>query len=363
MLNCLQIYKLDDIGNLYSTTSNIDLNQELHESERWYGSNGFKYTFTLDSGPGTYTVNLYFAEIFWDNTNARTFDIIINDVTYYTSLDILSEAGGKYKELIKSFDIAITTTNILEIYFAKTATSINNPKCSAIEILATTSPTINPTPNPTGNPTGNPTRNPTTPPVASSSPLPGVELYINCGVDSSVTYVDSSGNIWISDIGYANVNGNDYITSDNIANTVDDTIFQSERWYSGNILYSFNVDNGFYDVTLYFAEIYFNAADAREFDVEIEGILELSNLDLFAIAGHDSAVEYTFTNDEVIDSVLNINLIQKFENPKISGLKIISTTVSNPVPNPTPNLTVSPVHLLSIHFLLQQQTVILSHFM
>lgn len=53
--------------------------------------------------------------------------------------------------------------------------------------------------------------------------------------------------------------------------------------------YSIPLLNGNYAVTLKFAEIYYNYAGARIFDVKMEGKEIIGNLDIFAKAGKNKA--------------------------------------------------------------------------
>ena len=57
--------------------------------------------------------------------------------------------------------------------------------------------------------------------------------------------------------------------------------------------YNVPVANGDYVVTLKFAEIYFSAAGMRAFDVLIEGAKVVSNLDVFAQVGKNTAHDVT----------------------------------------------------------------------
>src|SRR5215211_495223 len=66
--------------------------------------------------------------------------------------------------------------------------------------------------------------------------------------------------------------GSSFSTTNPIANTADDTLYQTERWGSGSSLsYNIPLTNGTYDLTLKFAEIYFTSAVRRVFDVLVEG--------------------------------------------------------------------------------------------
>lgn len=69
----------------------------------------------------------------------------------------------------------------------------------------------------------------------------------------------------------------------NVANTTDDVLFWSER--TGNFSYALPIGNGDYVVELGFVETIFSSAGQRKFDVTVEGILALDDLDIYAEAG------------------------------------------------------------------------------
>ena len=145
---------------------------------------------------------------------------------------------------------------------------------------------------------------------------------VNCG---GASYTDDKGNVWGADQAYTAGSwgytaGNTYTTSDAIANTADDLLYQSERW--GLQGYRFDVENGEYQVTLFFAEIYFHSTDKRVFHVDIEGTRVLNNYDIFAEAGHDYATQKNYTV-LVTDNQLNINFVKYIEDPKISAIEVV----------------------------------------
>ena len=113
----------------------------------------------------------------------------------------------------------------------------------------------------------------------------GFELRVNTG---GAQYTDSVGNIWQADQGFNT--GEVASTATAIAGTSDPTLFQSERWDPNSapeLQYAFPVADGVYEVNLYFADIYTgtHSVGARVFDVTIEGILVLDNLDIYSEAG------------------------------------------------------------------------------
>jgi hypothetical protein len=93
-----------------------------------------------------------------------------------------------------------------------------------------------------------------------------------------------------------------------------------------------------YAVTLHFAEIYFDSPGQRVFDVQIEGVDEISGLDVFDVAGHD--VAYAATHYiTVADGHLTIRLVPDVSEP---ALKAITVRSIPPTPTSTPTSTSTP---------------------
>ena len=157
--------------------------------------------------------------------------------------------------------------------------------------------------------------------VISSSPSSYLEL-VNAGGGS---YTDSGGQRWKADQsytpgGWGHVGGKSYSTRDPIANTLDDTLYQSERY--GSFSYKFDVPNGLYGVGLEFAEIYHKQAGRRLFDIRIEGSVLASQYDVYAHSGHDSATGLVFPDIVVQDGQLVIEFIAVKDHAKVSAIAI-----------------------------------------
>ncbi len=154
-------------------------------------------------------------------------------------------------------------------------------------------------------------------------------LRVNCGSKTSST--GANGFYWAADQPFSgnqwgNKNGNRYSTAHPIENTEDDQLYQSECWGMGS--YSFQLENGVYEVKLSFAEIYFSRAGKRIFHVAIEDTMRVRNFDIFAEAGHDFAIDKTFMI-HVSDGRLDIDFVPVVENPKISAIQIIGAGSGN----------------------------------
>ncbi|MGB3777281.1 MAG: malectin domain-containing carbohydrate-binding protein [Tunicatimonas sp.] len=123
--------------------------------------------------------------------------------------------------------------------------------------------------------------------------------------------------------------GRTFTSSAAISGTDDDPIYRSERY--GNFTYELPVANGNYQVTLLFAEIYFNEPNKRVFDVSLEGQEQVSNLDVFSAVGKNAAYSVTETV-EVTDGSLTIDFSADINNAKLSGVLVGGVTANPPAP-------------------------------
>jgi hypothetical protein len=130
-------------------------------------------------------------------------------------------------------------------------------------------------------------------------------------------YTDTTGVVYQGDTGFSG--GKTYTNAVAIAGTEDDHLYQTERY--GNFSYALPVPNGKYLVTLKFAEIFFEGAGQRVFDVTIEGNAVLTDLDLIATVGPKVAFGATFPV-HVTDGVLNIAFHSIVNNAKVSAILV-----------------------------------------
>ena len=116
-------------GNKYSTTAGIDRTQDdtLFQSERF----GKSLNYDIPVANGNYTVNLNFAEIYWNQNNERVFDVKAENQLVLDNFDIHAGVGGKNIAVEKSFDVNVQD-GVLNLDLSA---SIDNAKLSSIEIL------------------------------------------------------------------------------------------------------------------------------------------------------------------------------------------------------------------------------------
>lgn len=141
------------------------------------------------------------------------------------------------------------------------------------------------------------------------------------------TYTDTTGRVWTPDAGFSG--GTTHTVTTPIAGTVEDPLFQSERY--GTFSYSLPVPNGSYAVTMHFAEIYHTSANQRVFDVSVEGQLVIDNLDIWAVVGANTALSRT-VQTSVTDGVLNLSFISVIDNAKVSAIEVNPSSSTNQAP-------------------------------
>jgi len=124
-----------DGGYTYSTTATVTASTgdpRLYQDER-YNSGNLTYTFT-NVPDGTYTVNLYFAEIYSGCfvAGCRVFNVLVQGNTFLSNFDVYSAAGGGNVGIVRSTN-AVVTNGTLTITLQAPYTQY--PTISAIEIL------------------------------------------------------------------------------------------------------------------------------------------------------------------------------------------------------------------------------------
>ncbi len=260
-------------GSVHSEAASVadTADDILYQSER-YGS--FAYHIPVENG--TYLLTLKFAEIYWDTANRRVFSVLAEGLTIAGNVDICATVGA-----FRRYDITVPVTIIdgrLDISFTSL---VNHSKLSAILL---------------------------------EKPSEGILAAFNAGGES---YTATDGLTYAKDFGFTS--SKTYQTAADIAATEDDFLYQSERF--GNFSYALPVANGLYQVTLKFAEIYWDESGRRVFDVLIEGHKVISELDLYARVGKDCAYDFVEMVN-VVDGSLNIDFETIRDNAKVSAILV-----------------------------------------
>ncbi len=117
--------------------------------------------------------------------------------------------------------------------------------------------------------------------------------------------------------------GDTQTITDPISGTDEDTLYQSERY--GAYSYEIPVSAATYSVRLHMVEMYHSAAGMRNFNITVEGVAAVTNLDLFAEVGQHAAYEAIVNGVSVSDGRISIELETNMDNATISGIAIFSS--------------------------------------
>jgi hypothetical protein len=118
--------------------------------------------------------------------------------------------------------------------------------------------------------------------------------------------------------------GGGAVSTAGVANAAPASVYQTERY--GNFSYSFTgmAAASSHRVRLHFAEIYWQAAGSRLFDVSINGSRVLSNFDVFVAAGGARIAvvrDFNVTADAAGNIVVSFTTIR--DNAKLSAIEIL----------------------------------------
>jgi beta-glucanase (GH16 family) len=147
-------------------------------------------------------------------------------------------------------------------------------------------------------------------------------IRINVGGPPAGEYLADS--TWSAAKEYGVTGGTIVPAGASVGGTADPAVFADGC--EGLVDYHVRLPGGRYDVTLMFAETEHTQAGQRIFSVRAEGTDVLSNLDLFATAGSNTAVEQTIEDVEVNDGTLDLFFSATADQPIIHGLRIEGPT-------------------------------------
>jgi hypothetical protein len=272
---------------------------------------------------------------------------------------VLDRATGSAAPTISNIPDQSTPTNVPTAAIAFTVGDTDTPVANLTLGKASSNPTLAPTNNIVFGGSGA-NRTVTVTPAAGQLGTATITVSVSDGTNSaSDTFVftvnagasvavvrvnagggaftDSSGNAWSADTGF-NTGTTNAVTTP-INNTVNDVLYQTERWdatASPELTYSFTLTNGNYLVNLHFAETYAGAfsVGSRVFDVLLEGQLRIDNLDIYRQAGANTPLVIALPVT-ISDGQLNIALVHGLQNPKISAIEVVAASASPIVP-PSP---------------------------
>ncbi|WP_246455322.1 malectin domain-containing carbohydrate-binding protein [Hymenobacter citatus] len=145
--------------------------------------------------------------------------------------------------------------------------------------------------------------------------------------------VSTDRGVFAADKYYVPAPGNTAAVTGNIAGTINDALYQTERYgTNGTFRYALPVTNGQYTVVLHFAETFWSEAGRRVFDVTLEGNKVLDNYDIYRKVGRYTMKTETFTTT-VKDGSLNIDFSALksdggSDQPQVCAIEVLSTSTT-----------------------------------
>src|SRR5258708_6714120 len=115
-------------------------------------------------------------------------------------------------------------------------------------------------------------------PIERLEPRTLLASSLHIDVGSTSDFIDSTSQKWSADAGFSG--GTVSSNSIPVAGTSDPALYVTRRW--GNMSYALPVDNGAYNLSLFFTEPVMTKAGLRKFNVFAENAQILGNFDLFA---------------------------------------------------------------------------------
>ncbi len=387
-------------GQAVSGTVNNQLG--LYQTERWGNPT---YHFTVPNG--YYQVLFKFCENYDGDSHVggRVFSVVEAGDPVITNLDVYKSVGEHAAYDVPT--TCVVSTGQLDIVFSSSADTSQVNAIQIIRLQTPPTPTITPTkvatatntpttpPSPTpGGPTATNTFSPTitqTPTASFTktmtgtstfSPTPGsptatptitntftvtatatatstgtatfsvtptatpTPLYVNC---AGPLTVDGGGISWLADQAYTAgswgyTSGTSYSSGGPIANTVDPTLYETER-AAGGVTYKFTLPNGVYDVVLKYAETYYTTIGARVFNVALNGVTVLSNFDIYKDSGGKNIADDKTFAVTVTNGTLELDETASVQIATIQAIGI--TYLVLPTSTPTATSSFTPTITLS----------------
>ena len=374
--------------------------QSVYETER-YGN--FTYTIPNLTPGGSYTVRLDFAEIYWNAAGQRVFNVAINGSQVLSNFDIFVAAGGADKAIARVFTATADSGGKITIAFTSIVNyaKVSDITITPVEAPVNQAPAI--ATNPTSK-TVTVGQSVTFTASASGNPAPTVQWQVSTDGGKTFSNITGATSVIYSFATSAGENGDEYqaVFSNGVgaeATTTAATLtvnaaaatpvvqinaggaasgsYSADTDFSGGTTANFNVPvdtsqitaqgltpapqsvydterygnftytipnltpGGSYNVRLDFAEIYWNAAGQRVFDVSINGSQVLSNFDIFVAAGGaDKAIARTFIATANASGKITITFTSIVNNAKVSDITVTPTGAA-PV-NQAPVVTTNP---------------------
>lgn len=331
---------------------------DMFKTERWskYARTSrpgdFSYTLPVALA-GSYRVEVFMAENWHSSVGVRLFSVELQGETVFPDIDLYAEDGLNVMTARASTATVATAGGSINIRFIPNKDTDHGVALYGLRItrlVDTASVTDTPTHDPMALPpttampttaTGAPT---TAAPSTDSPPAEAADTLrvlkrINCG---GPDVVDTLGHVWESDSTYSpggktvkpatiipvHVEGPEELTSLVV-------VYDTERWSKfrvGDLDYTIAVPAaGVYYIDLLLCEMWHEVIGKRVFDIEIQGQVVVSALDLYETTGFQHLSSQRF-EVAVPETALNIHIRFKSRADAQEGPAVYAISLSEEVP-------------------------------
>jgi Malectin domain len=221
----------------------------------------------------------------------------------------------------------ISALAVLLVVGCKSTKEESKPEATAAPAAAT-APAAAPAAAPATTTEAKPAAAPAAAPAATPAAVPAEAapasalkaIRIDAGSDTN--YVDSEGNVWVADQGFAD---GEIVTRDAdlpVADTKDPALFRTEHYDMSS--FSEKVPDGKYTVKLYFAETYedITGAGQRVFSFNVAG-QEFKDFDVFVKAGGAQKAYVVTVDDVVTNGQVTVTFTPNVQSPEINAIEIL----------------------------------------
>ena len=296
----------------------------------------FSYSIPAPS-TGAWQLRLLFAEGYWSTIGSRVFNVAVNGATVLSHLDLNTVGPVATQPATAGATSALTSTTAFvyaqtlqltagQVVLISFAAVKDNPLVCGVLLVPTNASTSTQTTASTG------AAAPSTPAASTAavapSWVPAYSLLIDAG--SSSSYTQDAHHVWQADADY-NVAG---LTSNGLngqayANAAANLspVYNSNRYSASAVNYTLPVPTaGSYQLRLLFAETFWTSANSRLFDVEVQGVVIVPQLDIWAAAGGQFAAYDLYTNVTLTGQQRSVSVVLRNikDNALISGLQLQS---------------------------------------
>jgi len=228
-------------GSTYTNTNTIDVSlitsnpppAALFNNER-YGA--MSYTIPGFTSGATYTVTLYFAEVYLTAAGGRVFNVSINGTAALTNFDIYATAGAQNKAIAQSFTTKANSNGQIVIDFT---TVTENPKINGITVTSGGVSAFTLTVKKAGSGSGTVSSNPSgisCGTTCSVSLAPGTSVTLTAAASSDSTFSSWSGAGTGTGTRTIIMNTNQTVTATFNSNSSTCTLPSTYKWTSSGAL-------------------------------------------------------------------------------------------------------------------------------